>query len=339
MKKKRRKNIAVIYNAYFPPELCAPEERDAGENIITDVRRVGSILRAGGDRVAFIPFRRSAAGFIARLRSFKPDCVFNLCEEAMGDSRNEMSVCALLELIGLKYTGCGPLTLGLSLDKALAKRLLASEKIPTPRYFTVDDDARCAPPPGIRYPLFVKPVREDASLGIDRRAMVANRSQLERRCRFVIENYRQPALVEEYIEGRELNISILGNEKPRALPVSEIDMRTIPEGAARICDFRAKWVPGSEEYAQTAPRCPAPLSRSMERLVTDTALSAYRLLSCRGYARVDIRLSKRGVPYVLEVNPNPCIGLDAGITRSAAAAGIPYPGLIRLIADLALYGD
>jgi D-alanine-D-alanine ligase len=166
-----------------------------------------------------------------------------------------------------------------------------------------------------------------------------NRVELMERCEFVIRHYRQPALVEEFIEGRELNVSILGNEKPVALPISEIDMRSMPKGTARVCDYRAKWVPESEEYLQTVPRCPAPVGRAMERRVKEIALAAFRLLSCRGYARIDIRLSSRGIPYVLEVNPNPSIGPDAGIARSAAAAGISYPKLICRIADLARHGD
>ncbi|MCX6354347.1 MAG: ATP-grasp domain-containing protein [Candidatus Aureabacteria bacterium] len=335
----RRERVAIIYNSYYPEGILPPHERDAGESIVDDAERVRDILTARGARVVCIPFRRSARDFLRRLLSCTVDLVFNLCEEALGDSRNEMSVCALLDLVGLPHTGCGPLTLGLALDKALTKKLLLSEGIPTPRYFVIEDGAHCTPPHGMSFPLFVKPLREDASLGIDRRARVTNRVELAERCRFVIRHYRQPALVEKYIEGRELNISVLGNRKPVALPISEIDMRSIPQGAARVCDYRAKWVPESEEYSQTVPRCPALLEHAIERRINTIALTAYRLMSCRGYARIDIRLGRRGVPYVLEVNPNPSIGPDAGIVRSAAAAGISYPELICRIANLALYGD
>ena len=336
----RRERMAIIYNSYYPEGISPPHERDAGESIVDDAKRVRDILTARGARVVCIPFRRSARDFMRRLLACKVDLVFNLCEEALGDSRNEMSVCALLDLVGLPRTGCGPLTLGISLDKALTKRLLISEGIPTPRYFTIEDGAHCTTLPyRMRYPLFVKPLREDASLGIDRRARVTNRAELAERCRFVIRHYRQPALVEEYIEGRELNVSIIGNRTLVPLPISEIDMRSIPQGAPRVCDYRAKWVPESEEYSQTVPRCPAPLEHAIERRIKKISLAAYRLMSCRGYARIDIRLNRRGVPYVLEVNPNPSIGLDAGIARSAAAAGISYPELICRIANLALYGD
>jgi D-alanine-D-alanine ligase len=154
-----------------------------------------------------------------------------------------------------------------------------------------------------------------------------------------VERYRQSALVEEYIHGRELNVAILGNRRPVALPVSEIDMRRVPTSAPRICDYRAKWVAGSREYDDTVPVCPAPLRGEVERTVKDIALRCYRLLSCRGYARVDMRLDRSGIPYVLEVNPNPCIDPDSGMVRSAAAAGISYRDLVCMIADLALRGD
>lgn len=330
------RRVAIIYNSHCPEGVYQEHEQEAGESIVADAERVRDILSRRGDRIACIPIRRSVRDFLRRLAAFRPDLVFNLCEEAMGDSRHEMSVCATLELLGLPYTGCGPLTLGMALDKGLTKQILRSENIPTPNYFVVTKSPPRALPRGMRYPLFVKPLREDASLGIDRRACVVNNAQLRARCRFVHRHYRQPALVEEYIEGRELNVSVLGNSRPMVLPISEIDMSSIPEGVPRVCDYRAKWFPGSEEYVQTVPRCPAPLAAAAVERVRRIALACYRLLRCRGYARVDIRLSRRGVPYVLEVNPNPSIGPDAGIVRSAAAAGSSYAALIRTIADLAL---
>ena len=257
----------------------------------------------------------------------------------MGDSRHEMSVCSLIHLSGVPHTGCGPLTLGIALDKGLTKKLLIADGIPTPPSFVCGENAPRNLPRGMRYPLFVKPLREDASLGISRNAFVTDRPGLEERCGFIARRYRQPALVEAYIDGRELNVSLIGNQRPLVLPISEIDMSRIPEGMPRVCDYRAKWVPESEEYATTVPLCPAPLTRAIERTVKETALACYRLLSCRGYARVDIRLSPENVPFVLEVNPNPCIGLDSGIVRSAAAAGISYPELIQRIAGLALDGE
>lgn len=333
---ERAQRVAIVYNAFHP---CRPQgeiDDDTSESIIDDVLRIRDVLTERGYHVSCIPFLRSAGNFLKRLTASRPDLAFNLCEGAMGDSRHEMNVCSLIHLSGIPHTGCGPLTLGIALDKALTKKLLTAEGIPTPSSFVCGEDVPRSLPRGMRYPIFVKPIREDASLGISRNAFVTDRAGLKERCRFIARRYRQPALVEAYIDGRELNVSIIGNRRPVVLPISEIDMSRIPDGKPRVCDYRAKWVPESEEYAATVPLCPASLPRATERSVKEAALACYRLLSCRGYARVDIRLSRENVPFVLEVNPNPCIGLDSGIVRSAAAAGMSYPELIHKIADLAL---
>ncbi len=333
---KKGKRVAIIYDALDQKGVYKNEEYKAGKSIIHDVRRVQKLLAQRGDKVSRIPIRGNVEAFLKKLIASRVDLVFNLCEGAFNDSRNEMNVCAMLDICGIPYTGCGPLALGVALDKGLTKELLIGRGIPTPKFFVSYADGDCSVPANMNYPMFVKPLREDASLGIDSGAFVRNPSELKRRCRSVVKQYRQPALVEEYIEGRELNISVLGNGNLKPLPISEIDMSRIPKGRVRICDYSAKWVNESEEYANTVPVCPAPLEKKIERRLNEIALSAYRLLGCRGYARVDIRLSPDNIPYVLEVNPNPSIGLDAGIVRSAAAAGLSYEDLIYKIADLAL---
>lgn len=327
--------IAVVYNAWHPVGGPRGAEREADESVARDARAVRDALLARGRRAYLLPMRRSAAGCIRRLAASRPALVFNLCEGAMGESRYEMHACALFELLGIPHTGCGPLAIGLALDKALAKALFAAAAVPTPPYFLCAGGPAPPFPPGMRFPLFVKPAREDASIGIGPGSVVRDRRGLRARCAWIRERYRQPALVERYVEGREVNVSILGGRRPLVLPVSEIEMAAMPRGAPRICDYRAKWVPGSEEYARTVPRCPAPLARAEEARVKKAALAAYGALSCDGYARVDIRLARDGVPYVLEVNPNPCIAPDAGLARSAAAAGMAYPDLICRIADAA----
>lgn len=331
----RTGGIAVAYNAFHPPGGVPAAEREANESVARDARRVRDALAARGRRAFLLPFRRSAEGFLRRLAAARPRLVFNLCEGARGESRYEMHACALLELLAVPRTGCGPLAIGLAADKALAKALFAARGVPTPAHFVCAAAPPRRLPPGVRYPLFVKPVREDASIGIGRGAFVRDARALAARCRLVRARYRQPALVERYVDGRELNVAILGGREPLVLPVSEIEMGRVPRGAPRICDYRAKWAAGSAEYARTVPRCPARLSAAAERRVKEAALAAYRAVRCDGYARVDIRLGRDGVPYVLEVNPNPCIAPDAGLARSAAAAGMDYPALVCRIADAA----
>ena len=331
--------VAIIYDGLGHKGVYQEHEYRDAESIFPDVKRIDKILKKRGDRVFLVPMIRSAGSFLKRLTSAGADLVFNLCEEALDNSRHEMNICALLELSGIPYTGCGPLSLGLSLNKALTKRILLSAGIPTPDYFVFDGNSRCSPPKEMRYPLFVKPIEEDASLGIDRKAFIRSERELKERCRYIVRNYRQPALVEEFIDGRELNVSVIGNEKPVVLPISEIDMGSVPDGEPRICSYGAKWVNESSEYENTVPVCPAPLKKGVEKMAKEIALESFRLLECRGYARVDMRLSTRGVAYVLEVNPNPCLTIDSGIVRSAAAAGLSYADFICKIADLALYGD
>jgi D-alanine-D-alanine ligase len=270
------------------------------------------------------------AGLVSWLKERNPDIVINLCEEALGDSHFEMDVPALLELLRFSYTGSPPLTLGLCQDKGLTKSILESRGLPTPKYqilrkFEDWEGQVC-------YPLFVKPLREDASLGITKESYVKNEAELRKRVEYITERYNQPALVEEYVSGRELNVSILGDKDLQILPISEIVFGFTDE--PRIVDYSAKWIDESEQYKKTIPVCPAELDIDTRRTVESVALSAYVALQCRDYARVDIRLNN-GTPYILEVNPNPDISPQAGFARSLKAAGIPYENFVSRLVMMA----
>lgn len=270
------------------------------------------------------------AGLVSWLKERNPDIVINLCEEALGDSHFEMDVPALLELLRFSYTGSPPLTLGLCQDKGLTKSILESRGLPTPKYqilrkFEDWEGQVC-------YPLFVKPLREDASLGITKESYVKNEAELRKRVEYITERYNQPALVEEYVSGRELNVSILGDKDLQILPISEIVFGFTDE--PRIVDYSAKWIDESEQYKKTIPVCPAELDIDTRRTVESVALRAYVALQCRDYARVDIRL-KNGTPYILEVNPNPDISPQAGFARSLKAAGIPYENFVSRLVMMA----
>jgi len=269
---------------------------------------------------------RKIPSLVKSLVSYKPQVVVNLCESVFGNNLLEMSAPVLLELLGISYTGSPPLTLAVCQNKGLTKDILKSRGIPTPKWQVLKSVQEWKG--GIRYPLFVKPLHEDASIGIDRKSYVKNRSELEKRVIYTNKRYRQPALVEEYVNGRELNVSILGNDKPKVLPISEIlfKSRTQP----KIVDYQAKWIKNSKDYEETIPSCPAKLEVSTRRIVEKTALEAYIATGCRDYARIDMRL-KGKTPYVIEVNANPDISAESGFVRSLNALRISYTSFIKRI--------
>jgi len=278
-----------------------------------------------------LPVKDDVRILIDSLELFRPDIVVNLCEGIYGHSQLEMNMAALLELLRIPYTGSPPLTLGICQNKGLTKYVLRANGIPTPDYQILESYK--AWKGGIDFPLIVKPLREDASLGITRKSFVRTDKELKVQVDYINRRYKQPALVEKYIDGRELNVSILGYEKPRILPISEIIFKFKDE--PKIIDYSAKWLKRSKEYKDTKPVCPAKLTPSLEKIVKKTALKAYRLLSCRDYARIDIRL-KDDVPFVVEANANPDISLDAGFVRSLKVAGISYERFIGEIISYAV---
>ncbi len=247
--------------------------------------------------------------------------VFNWCEALEGDPYAEPRIARALESAGFLYTGSGPWTLTVAGNKALMKAFLTLNGIPTPTWRVCQ---RLLDLEGwTDFPAIVKPIREHGSIGITPEAVVTSPAALRARVEYVLETLRQPALVEAFIPGRELNVSLWGNGDPEPLPISEILFDGLRE-EEQIVDQFAKWDRQSERYRRTIPQVPAPLDERTEAEVVHVATLAYRALRVRDYGRVDIRLAPDGMPYVIDVNPNPDISLDAGFVRSAAAAGYDY---------------
>lgn len=262
-----------------------------------------------------------------KVADFAPKVVFNLCEALRGISSGEPDAARILDELGVKYTGSRWSTLATALNKSQAKEVLLSLGVPTPPFKVLRDGAGYDV--DLQFPLIVKPVGEDGSLGIDRGSVVYNFPSLQARVKHIHWTYNQPALVETYIAGREFNVAILGTHT--VLPVAEMDFSAFPSGVARICTYDAKWVKESPEYRGSVPICPAKIPGELDKLLKDTALAAYKALDLRDYGRVDMRLSHDGVPYVIDVNPNPSISMDSGLTRCAQAAGLNYEELILRI--------
>ncbi len=321
----------ILFNMPHKPIRGEDTDYIAEAEVEDQAKAVEGALEELGFQVYLFPLKNDIGSLIISLKKSAPDVVVNLCEGAFGDSHLEMHVPSMLELLSIPYTGSPPLALGLCQDKGVTKDLLKANDIPTPEYRVLSSFAEWKGE--IAYPLFVKPLREDASLGISKKNFVRDNAELETQVEYVVRRYRQPALVEKYIDGRELNVAVLGNEKARVLPISEIVLGF--SDGPKIVDYAAKWLETSEEYRRTKPVCPADLEPAAKTKVEDAALKAYKALGCRDYARVDIRL-EGNVPYVLEVNPNPDISFDAGFVRSLRAAGIPYKEFIKTIVFFAL---
>lgn len=272
---------------------------------------------------------------LKNLKDEKPDVIFNFVEIYRDNPRLEMNIVGLFELMSIPYTGAPSMGLANCQNKILAKRLLSSAGIRIPQFFIVYAKT-IKYPHKLRYPLLVKPAFEDASVGIENESIVINSKQLRKRIEHVLKQFNQPALVEEFIEGRELNIAVMGDKKLKVLPISEIDFSAMPDHLHNIVSYQAKWDPHHESYHKTIPICPASLPKNIEKRAKEVAFKAFKVMGCRDYARVDIRLSKDNKLYVLEVNPNPDITEGAGFMRSAQHAGMTYAQALKRIVKYAL---
>ncbi|HSD64769.1 MAG TPA: ATP-grasp domain-containing protein, partial [Ignavibacteriaceae bacterium] len=238
------------------------------------------------------------------------------------------------ELMGYEFTGNLPGCLGNCLNKSRTKNILRTFGIDTPRYITIKKSEKVTPGDiKITYPVILKLLYEDASIGISEFSVVRDFKSLIGHLTFLQETYKQDIIVEEYIEGRELNVAILDN---RILPISEIIFKGLPDGLPQIVTYDGKWVENSTYFKYTNPSCPAKINKRLKKKVEEIAVAAYDAMNCRDYARVDIRVDKNNKPYVIEVNPNPDISVDSGFMRAAAASGMSYSELLFNISQLAL---
>jgi D-alanine-D-alanine ligase len=337
VKVRSRPRIVVIYNRDFEGAEADPENK-AREDVKDVARDILRGLGAGGFETGELGITNDIPAAMAALVALEPDAVFNLCESIHGDNRFESLMPLHLELANIAYTGSCPFALSLALRKEKVKDVLRGRGIPAPRGGMVRSIEECSSLELV-FPAIVKPAREDASVGICSASVVKDKPALEERVAHVIETYRQPALVEEFIEGREIYVSILERlgEEPVVFPFFEIDFSEMPADRPKIVSFEGKWVEESVEYKGTRPvRCEG-LTSASRATIAKTSLDAFRAVGLRDYARMDIRLSKDGIPYIIDVNPNCDLSdLAGGYSRAAKAAGLSYKELITRIVELAL---
>ena len=298
-----------------------------------DREQVLEALKGNGYH-AFLHELRDEAALLALART-EADLVFNMVEAYAGDDGREAHVAAFLDLLELRYTGSGPQALFLAQDKAVAKKIFEFHHILTPR-FAVSYRGRLEHIDDLHFPLIVKPAAEDGSVGIDAGAVVGSLRELLERIERLEHQFDCPALIEEFIEGREIYVGVLGNDKPVALPPVELDLSRLPQGMPRIAGREVKWDKGSEAYELTRSAAARDLDDGTLRRVQDTAVQVYAALKLRDYGRVDMRLTPDGRVYVIEANPNPWLAPEAELAIAAGQAGRSYRELIGEIVELAL---
>ena len=325
--------VAVIYNQPESDRYQAMGEARAEAGVLDEVHTVNRALDELKYPHVLIPLTPPLERVKEQIASLEADVIFNLFEGFDGRPETEGKIAQMLENRKIPFTGCPAETLTLALDKATTKSIIEKSGIPTARYQILSPEEGASF--HLRFPCIVKPLGEDASHGISTDSVVDDFSALEKQVRRVSTQFGGRALVEEYLSGREFNTTVMGNVRLTLLAISEI-VYTLPPDKPRILTFDSKWDEESVYYRNTKAVCPADLSPREQDKIKKIAKSVYRLLGCRGYARVDFREDSARNLKVLEVNPNPDISPGAGVAIQVAAAGMTYNQFIERIIHLAL---
>jgi D-alanine-D-alanine ligase len=341
--------IAVLYDVWEeggPPEEKPPEEEPVPRARKRRQKPHKRIKRPKLDREeifdALVKLGHEPAyhvldgkdGSLVALARNGADLIFNLTESYAGDDTRDMNIAAYLELLDRPFTGAGSHALYLAQDKALAKKIFQFHGLPTP-YFAVSDRGKVGFSHDIQFPLIVKPTSEDGSIGIDAGSVVRTIKELMQRVEQIQERFESPVLIEEYVEGREIYGAVIGNDRPEALALVELDLSKLPEGMPRIAGTEVKWERETEAYKRTKPAIATDLDEDLARRLEETAIAAYRALELRDYGRIDMRVTPEGKIFVIEANPNPWLSSSAEFAMAARQSGRSYTGMIREIVELA----
>lgn len=326
-KRRRHKIVGLTYDLRYKYVFKKgdPEDANAEFDHGETVRVIKEAIESAGHKVVRIG---SVNNLLRRLKNLNVDIVFNISEGLFGRNR-ESQVPVILEMMGIPFVGGDGLTLGLTLDKVMAKKVLISEGIPTPGFFEISN-LKSINGVGIGFPLIVKPRYEGSSKGISEDSVVNDVRQLRRQSDWVIRTYKQPALVEKFITGSEFTVPIIGNEKPQVLPVVQIRI----DGKlylGDLCYTFSRIRSDALDYV-----CPAQISKSLDRKIKEVALKAYQAVECRDFGRVDIRVDKKGNPYVLEINPLPSLSTADVFMTVSQNLGVSYNEMINKILNYAL---
>jgi D-alanine-D-alanine ligase len=328
--------IAVIFDSPHPEWDDADYRREVDKKVEEAEYDVARALMAGGHDVRLIGIGEEIGPLLEKLAAFQPKLVFNGCEAFRGHARHEYAVAAVLDMYGYRYTGSSPTALLVARNKSLTKKILAYHDIRVPAFAEFHEDDELVRPSELRFPLIVKPLLEDASVGIAQASVVEDDASLKQRVEFIHTKHHQAAIVEELVEGRELYVGLIGNDDVEALPLTEITFGEPETGEHRIATYKAKWDEDYRKRKKIKNVFAKGLSEELTARIGDICKTAFHALWLQDYGRVDVRVTHDDQVYVLEVNPNPFIAFEHEMSDAAEKSGLKYNAFIQRIVDEAM---
>lgn len=333
---KKKLKILALFDAIAPTTI----DQDLSAELKTDdwktEANVLEALRSLGHTTEHLAIFDNLDLLQQKVQSFEPDLIFNLADQFKNNRAFDQNIVSFLEMQGLPFTGCSSTGLTLCKHKGISKKILGYHRIHVPEFVTIARGKRIARPPRLKFPVLVKPLKEEASLGISQASFVETDDQFKERVQFIHEKFDSDAIAEEYIEGRELYVSTLGNHRLQVLPIRELIFKEVPPDEPKIATYRAKW---DEEYRKRwglQNQFAEALDPALVKSIEQTCKRIYHLLTIDGYARVDLRVTANNEVYFIEANPNPILAADEDFAQSALKANLSYPQLIERIVRLGL---
>jgi len=334
---KKRLKILALFDAIRPTEI----DDDLAAELQTDDWKteagVLAALKQLGHTTAHLALFDNLDLLRQKLESFQPDLIFNLADQFRNRRAFDQNIVSILAMYGIPFTGCGSTGLTLCNHKGISKKILSYHRIHTPAFVTLPRRSRrIVRPKQLRFPILIKPMREEASLGISQASFVESDDQFRERVQFIHEKFDNDAIAEEYIHGRELYVSILGNHRLQVLPIRELVFREVPPDEPKIATYKAKWDEAYRVRWGLQNQFAEGLEPALVRQIEIACRRIYHLLTIDGYARLDLRLNAANELYFIEANPNPILAPDEDFAQSALRAGFTYPQLIERIVRLGL---
>lgn len=333
---KRRLKVLALFDAIGPTTL----DQDLSAELATpDWKTEAHVLAALqelGHETQYLAIFDNLELLRQKLDAFQPDIVFNLADQFRNNRAFDQNIVSLMEMQGIPFTGCGSVPLTLCKHKGISKKILGYHRIHVPGFVMIPRGRKRMQTRGLKFPLLVKPLKEESSLGISQASLVQNDEQLAERVRFIHEKFDSDVIAEEYIDGRELYVSVLGATRLQVFPIRELVFREVPTDEPKIATYKAKW---DDEYRKRwglENQFAEGIDPLLVRKIEHTCKRIYHLLTIDGYARLDLRLTPTGELYFIEANPNPMLAADEDFSQSAARAGISFPQLIQRIVRLGL---